>query len=31
MCTLAAVETDLFQQMTPAHIAHMLSRIPIAT
>jgi 2-dehydro-3-deoxy-L-rhamnonate dehydrogenase (NAD+) len=29
MCTPAAVETDLFQQMPPAHIAYMLSRIPM--
>ena len=27
--TPAAVETDLFQQMTPAHIEYMLSRIPM--
>ena len=27
--TPAAVETDLFQQMTPAHIQYMLSRIPM--
>ncbi|MGE3539989.1 MAG: SDR family NAD(P)-dependent oxidoreductase [Candidatus Tectimicrobiota bacterium] len=27
--TPAAVETDLFQQMTPAHIQYMLSRIPL--
>src|SRR4029453_8758605 len=27
--TPAAVETDLFQQMTPEHIQYMLSRIPM--
>ena len=27
--TPAAVETDLFQQMSPAHIQYMLSRIPM--
>jgi len=27
--TLAVVETDLFQHMPPAHIAYMLSRIPM--
>jgi NAD(P)-dependent dehydrogenase (short-subunit alcohol dehydrogenase family) len=27
--TPAAVETALFQQMTPAHIEYMLSRIPM--
>ena len=27
--TPAAVETDLFQQMTPTHIEYMLSRIPM--
>ncbi len=27
--TPAAVETDLFQQMTPEHIQYMLARIPM--
>jgi 3-oxoacyl-[acyl-carrier protein] reductase len=29
--TPAAVETDLFQQMTPEHIQYMLSRIPMCS